>query len=124
MKKSILVGIFAILIAVVFTGCVTSTYTMGNNFTKNDITKIIKGKTGTSELIEVFGEPSMKIAISENEENWHYNHTTSTANSSGFIFIKVKSKVISKTLNVLIKDNIVVNYTITNVENNGLTKIQ
>jgi|APSaa5957512535_1039671.scaffolds.fasta_scaffold131352_1 predicted PilT family ATPase len=124
MKKSILVGIFAILIAVVFTGCVTSTYTMGNNFTKNDITKIIKGKTGTSELIEVFGEPSMKIAISENEENWHYNHTTSTANSSGFIFIKVKSKVTSKTLNVLIKDNIVINYTITNVENNGLTKIQ
>ena len=124
MKKSILVGIFAILIAVVFTGCVTSTYTMGNNFTKNDITKIIKGKTGTSELIEVFGEPSMKIAISENEENWHYNHTTSTANSSGFIFIKVKSKVTSKTLNVLEKDNIVINYTITNVENNGLTKIQ
>ena len=49
------------------TGCATSNYTVGRDFSSASVAQIQKGKTTTSEVVALFGEPFAKSAVSETE---------------------------------------------------------
>lgn len=52
-------------------GCANS-YTVGNDFPEQNVSKISDGQTSSNELVSLFGEPYSKMAISETQERWLY----------------------------------------------------
>lgn len=104
-----------ILIAVIFalTGCATSNFQMGSDFNVDNVGLIVKGKTTSVDLVSLFGQPYSKSAISANGEKWVYFHTTSESKATAFITVKVETESNSKTLDVIIIDGVVANYTFT-----------
>lgn len=115
MKK----GIFAIALSVsTLLGCATSTYSVGMDFPIEKASEIQKGKTTTAQLLELFGEPYSKSVISENEEKWLYFYSAGTAKAQSYIVtMDVKTTGNQKTLDVLLKDGVVANYTVTQNNN-------
>jgi len=107
MKNWILVSVFFLL-----AGCATSSYTMGRDFDSSLVKKIVKGKTSGAELTKMFGQPFSKNVLSENEEKWIYTYTNGEASAQSYIFtMKVESKGTIKTLDILLRDGVVLNYT-------------
>jgi hypothetical protein len=117
-------GIFAIALSLTaLFGCATSTFSVGTDFPIEKTVVIEKGKTTASELSQIFGEPYSKSVISENEEKWIYFYSASTAKAQSYIVtMDVKTTGIQKTLDVLLKNDVVVNYTIT--QNNNPSSMQ
>lgn len=104
-------------------GCATSTYSIGTDFPIEKASSIEKGKTTTDELLSTFGEPYSKSVLSESEEKWLYFFSAGSAKAQSYIVtMDVKTTGNQKTLDVLIKDGVVVNYTAT--QNNNPSKIE
>jgi len=95
-------------------GCATSSYSVGRDFSSQDVSKIVKGKTTSADLVQLFGEPFTKTVISETEEKWIYTHASGTATAQSYVVtMKVESKGNQKTLDVLLKNGIVTNFAFT-----------
>ena len=95
-------------------GCATSNYSYGRDFDSKNVALISKGKTTSAEVIALFGQPFSKQVINETEEHWNYIFSTGTAKAQSYIITtKVESTVQQKTLDVLLKNGIVTNYTFT-----------
>ena len=93
-------------------GCATSHYTAGRDFPSADVASITKGKTTTSELKSIFGEPYAKSAVSETDEKWIYTYTNGSAHAQSYVVtMKVTTTGTQKTLDVLIRNDVVINYT-------------
>jgi len=108
MKKLIAV----IGICVALGGCTTSHYTAGRDFPSASVASITKGKTTTSELKSLFGEPYAKSAVSETDEKWIYTYTNGSAHAQSYVVtMKVTTTGTQKTLDVLIRNDVVINYT-------------
>jgi hypothetical protein len=98
-------------------GCSTTTtrtYSTGRDFPAEQVSNIVKGRTTSAELKQMFGEPWGKATISATEEKWVYTHSSGTtrAQRSGST-TRAESTTQLKTLDVLLKDGIVINYTFT-----------
>lgn len=112
MKLTIFTSIIALLI--LMSGCVSTSYSVGKSFSSDSVTKIIKGKTTSAQLIQLFGEPFTKSLISANEEKWIYMHSSSTSSAKSYVFtMEVKTTGTQKTLDILLKDGVVINYAFT-----------
>ncbi|MBD1583467.1 hypothetical protein [Pseudoalteromonas sp. S16_S37] len=99
-------------LAVLASGCAKSSYTVGVDFSSDDVKKIEKGKTETSELVMLFGEPFSKVVLSETDEKWLYTHSSGTANVQSYIITaNIETKGIQKTLDILVRNGVVINYT-------------
>lgn len=93
-------------------GCATSHYTVGRDFPSANVASITKGKTTTSELKSIFGEPYAKSAVSETDEKWIYTYTNGSAHAQSYVVtMKVTTTGTKKTLDVLIRNDVVINYT-------------
>ena len=93
-------------------GCATSHYTVGRDFPSASVTNITKGKTTTAELKSLFGEPYTKSAVSETDEKWIYTYTNGSAHAQSYVVtMKVTTTGTQKTLDVLIRNDVVINYT-------------
>ncbi len=100
------------LICSMMIGCATATSTAGRDFDGTKVADIQKGVTTTKQLIAMFGEPYSKQVHSAEEVEWVYSWATATAKAtSAFVSSSVKTKGYEKTLKLLIKDDVVVNYT-------------
>ncbi|MEW8509044.1 MAG: hypothetical protein AB2598_20350 [Candidatus Thiodiazotropha sp.] len=98
----------------IMTACATSNYSVGNDFPSNNVSKIEKGKTTTMELIRLFGDPFSKTVISSTSEKWIYTYSAGTATAQSYLVkTKVEAKGIQKTLDILIENGVVSNYTFT-----------
>jgi outer membrane protein assembly factor BamE (lipoprotein component of BamABCDE complex) len=105
-----------ILLAVV--GCSfafhRSTYNDGFDFPSENVNKIMKGETTGDELIQMFGGPLAKIEVSENEEEWKYSSSTGTEIvAKGFLTDKEQSTGQHKTLDIMLKNGTVTDFTYT-----------
>ena len=93
-------------------GCATSHYTAGRDFPSVSVASITKGKTTTAELKSLFGEPYAKSAVSETDEKWIYTYTNGSAHAQSYVVtMKVTTTGTQKTLDVLIRNDVVINYT-------------
>lgn len=108
MKK--LIAVMGICVAL--GGCATSHYTAGRDFPSASVASITKGKTTTAELKSLFGEPYAKSAVSETDEKWIYTYTNGSAHAQSYVVtMKVTTTGSQKTLDVLIRNDVVINYT-------------
>ena len=108
--KGILAVVFGIM---VLTGCTyTNSYDTGTKISSENVNKIVKGKTTEAELIAMFGQPFSKSVVSENEMKWIYAHNSVSASAQAFT-MKTTSSSEMTTLDILLKDGVVVNYAFT-----------
>ena len=120
MSKLVLLGIIFVLLSSV--GCMPtytppppSPYSVGNDFSVENVKKIAKGETTNDTLSRMFGEPFMKTVMSETEEKWIYTYTSGTVTMRGSgSSIKMENKGYQKTLDLLLKNGIVTNFAYTN----------
>lgn len=91
-------------------GCATRT-TTGREFDVANISHIQKGVTTSHEAIGLFGQPLDKTVLSNDEVVWEYlwKKTTSqtTQGSDGTVVVSQGDKM---TLELLIKNGVVINY--------------
>jgi len=74
------------------------------------VASITKGKTTTAELKSLLGEPYAKSA--ETDEKWVYTYTNGSAHAQSYVVtMKVTTTGTQKTLDVLIRNDVVINYT-------------
>ncbi len=94
--------------------CATSSYSVGKDFSSSNVSKIEKGKTTAADLIKLFGEPFSKTVISSTGEKWIYTYSAGTASAQSYLVTtKVETKGIQKTLDLLIENGVVTNFTFT-----------
>lgn len=104
----------ASMITLGLSGCATSSYTVGRDFMSTNISQIVKGKTTSSELVALVGEPYTKTVLSETDEKWIYMYSAGTAKAQSYVFsMDVQTTGTQKTLDVLISEGVVVNYAYT-----------
>jgi hypothetical protein len=112
-------------ISLVTVGCMThtSSYTTGKDFPSENVVKIVKNETTANTLIQMFGEPFTKTVISGTEEKWLYSYTSGTASAkAGFMSVgNVQAIENRKSLDVLLKNGVVTNYTYTAANEPGFT---
>jgi len=105
------IGLFIIFISY---GCATSSYSVGQQFASENVSKIVKGKTTTDDLLNLFGQPFTKTVVSETEEKWLYMHSAGTASAQSYVVtMKVQTTGYQKMLDILIKNGIVTNFAYT-----------
>ncbi|EPY7167439.1 TPA: hypothetical protein ACXR0H_002962 [Klebsiella variicola subsp. variicola] len=107
---------FAILVpllCLVMLGCTyTNQYESGSQIAVENVNRIVKGKTTEAELIGMFGQPFSKAVISATEAKWIYTHNAVSASAQAFT-MKTTSSAEMTTLDILLKDGVVVNYAYT-----------
>ncbi len=112
MKNLIISMVVTALLAL--TGCATSSYTYGNNFSSSNVNKIEKGKTTTKELVAMFGQPFMKSVISKTGEKWVYSYSAGTASAQSYLVTTtVETTGTQKMLDILVENGVVSNYIFT-----------
>lgn len=109
--------IVAALLIAGLAGCATTKYEVGRDFSSDKVPDIQKGETTASDLRKMFGEPYSKSVVSTDEEKWIYHYINSTASAQSYVVTTtVKTTGTQKTLEVLLKDGVVLNYTHTEGE--------
>jgi hypothetical protein len=105
--------IFIPLACLILMGCATRTDTAGREIDTSKISEIKKGVTTSDELISLLGNPGEKSVKSEDEVVWKYDWIKSTSRTTmGWTGPNVDVNGYQKSLQVLLKNGIVVNYTI------------
>jgi hypothetical protein len=100
------------VIAVALVGCASKTITSGREFDVAKIGEIKKGATTSDELIGLLGQPLAKSAQSADGVVWNYTWKKGTATTNqGSDGPVVTSQGDKKTLDVLIQNGVVENYT-------------
>ncbi|HAT3749163.1 TPA: hypothetical protein I8622_002139 [Klebsiella oxytoca] len=106
MKKLLAVALGVLMLS----GCTYSNhYESGSKISVDDVNQIVKGKTTEAELVSMFGQPFAKSVVSDNEMKWTYTHNTVSASAQAFT-MKTTSDAEMTTLDILLKDGVVVNY--------------
>jgi outer membrane protein assembly factor BamE (lipoprotein component of BamABCDE complex) len=114
MKKLCFVFVLFVLLAgICFSGCATSTATSGRDFDSSKVSQIQKGVTTTEQLVQMFGPPYSKTVKSETDEEWSFQYAVATAQARAGVLgdMKVNTVGHQKTLSVLVRDGVVINYT-------------
>jgi len=110
MKKATL----ALVLAFTLNGCATSHYTNGRDFPSANVPSIVKGKTTATDLKTLFGEPFAKSPVNETDEKWVYTYSNGSAHAQSYVVtMKVTTTGTQKTLDVLMRNDVVINYTFT-----------
>lgn len=110
MKKATL----ALVLALMLNGCATSHYTTGRDFPSENVPSIVKGKTTANDLKMLFGEPFAKSPVNDTDEKWVYTYANGSAHAQSYVVtMKVTTTGTQKTLDVLMRNDTVINYTFT-----------
>jgi outer membrane protein assembly factor BamE (lipoprotein component of BamABCDE complex) len=106
------------LVVLSLSGCATSSYSVGKNFSSTNVSQIIKGKTTGEEIVILFGEPYSKTVISSTDQKWIYMHSEGTTKAQSYIVtMDVKTTGKQKMLDILITDGVVANFAFTEGQN-------
>jgi outer membrane protein assembly factor BamE (lipoprotein component of BamABCDE complex) len=123
-KKSLQKVILTLVILMPLSGCVyKSNVDYGNQFTSEQVNQIKKKVTTKSELLKILGEPAIKSVISETGEKWIYSYTGGSASSQAFT-MKTTSDISTHMLDILIENDVVINFAETNTKHNMNTSVQ
>ena len=95
---------------IMLTGCTYTTHmNTGNQFSSDKVALIQKQKTTDKELIALLGQPTTKTVISETDVKWIYSYTDGSASAQAFT-AKTTSNFTVHTLDILIRDGVVLNF--------------
>lgn len=109
MRKLLVAALFASFLS----GCTYSnSYESGSQISAENVSSIVKGKTTEAELVSMFGQPISKGVVSDNETKWIYTHNAVSASAQAFT-MKTTSNAEITTLDILLRDGVVVNYAYT-----------
>lgn len=123
-KKSLPKVILLLAILMPLSGCVyKSNVDYGTQFTSEQINQIQKKITTKSDLLKIFGEPTIKSVISETGEKWVYSYTGGSASAQAFT-MKTTSDMSTHMLDILIENDVVVNFAETNTKHKMNTSLQ
>ncbi len=123
-KKSLPKVILALVILMPLSACVyKSNVDYGTQFTSEQVNQIQKKVTTKSDLLKIFGEPAIKSVISETGEKWVYSYTGGSASAQAFT-MKTTSDISTHMLDILIENDVVVNFAETNTKHNMNTSVQ
>lgn len=112
----------ALVLTLMLSGCATSHYTSGRDFPSANVPSIIKGKTTANDLKMLFGEPFAKSPVNETDEKWIYTYANGSAHAQSYVVtMKVTTTGTQKTLDVLMRNDTVINYTFTEGPSPGST---
>ncbi len=100
------------LIPLILCGCTIGTSPRGHDFISSAVPRIEKGSTPASQILHWFGEPYEKKPLSESETIWLYAWSRPAADPTVVPFghRNVGNTGYKKTLWLLIRDDVVVNY--------------
>lgn len=87
----------------------TSNMNVGTNFSPEQAAKIIKGKTTEADLVNLLGQPQIKTVINETDIKWIYSYTDGSASAQAFT-MKTTSDFTTHTLDILVRDGVVLNF--------------
>lgn len=105
MKKVIFLAV-----AIALTGCTyTTQMTSGNQYPAYKVVEIQKGKSTEQDLIRLFGQPTTKSVINEHDVKWIYSYTEGSASTQAYT-MKTTSNFVLHTLDILMRDGVVLNY--------------
>ncbi|HEX9079393.1 MAG TPA: hypothetical protein VF795_07380 [Desulfuromonadaceae bacterium] len=101
------------LIPLLIWGCAAKTSITGSDFMSSAISRIEKGTTTTAQILAWIGEPYERRVVSPSETVWIYNCARPTAdpNVVPFGMRAIGNRGYRKSLWLMIKDDVVVNYT-------------
>lgn len=101
-----------VVMYVLLAGCASASYSVGKDFDESKIILIDKGKTTSQEILGLFGEPFSKSVMSANQEKWLYSYSSGVATARNYVVTnKVETTGNQKTLDLLIQDGVVLNFT-------------
>lgn len=110
--KTILLSIGVIALCLVFCGCTTVQSTSGRDFDNSKVSQIVKGKTTSNDILEMFGRPAAKQPEMDDAERWSYYFVTTTNVFKDMLDTRSDITGYKKSLNILFnKDKVVANYT-------------
>jgi len=116
--------ILSVIVVTSLIGCTyQSNVNYGKQFTAVQVNQIKKNVTTTADLLKIFGEPAVKSVISETEEKWVYTYTGGQASTQAFT-MKTKSDISTHMLDLLIKNDIVINFAETNNDHNMTMSVE
>lgn len=94
-------------------GCATATSTYGTDFSSDNVSKIVKGKTTAADLITLFGQPYSKTQGAPGQESWMWTYSVAHSQGESWMFgSNEKTTSYTKTLYVTLKHGIVTQYSI------------
>lgn len=100
-----------VLTCLTLVGCATRTDIAGSEFDTSKIPNIKKGVTTSDELLSLLGNPGEKSVRTADEVVWKYEWIKSTSRTTmGWTGPNVVVNGYQKSLQVLIKEGVVVNY--------------
>ncbi len=108
----------AMFLSVVFAlallaGCATATSTYGTDFSSDNVSKIVKGKTTEAELVTLFGEPYSKTKGAPGQESWMWTYSEAESHGTTWMFgSSQKTTSYTKTLYVTLKHGVVTEYSL------------
>lgn len=104
--------VMLICLAIALSGCASGNYAVGRDFASNQVENIVRGKTTSADLLRIFGTPFTKLAISATDEHWTYSYSAGTTHATAMPFnTSVSAEGHMKTLDVVLSNGVVVNYT-------------
>jgi hypothetical protein len=110
--KAILLPVVILGFCLCLWGCAWGHWTEGSVFDASDINQIVKGKTTTADLMNIFGTPYSKTPGADGGEQWYYYCSHNYDSVGGVPALIVENKSIQKNdLVVMVnKDKVVVDY--------------
>ncbi|MBZ4680459.1 MAG: hypothetical protein JG763_3088 [Shewanella sp.] len=110
------IWIFAALLAL--SACTyTSNMNVGTNFSSEQAAQIIKEQTTEAELVNLLGQPQVKTVINDTDVKWIYSYTEGSASAQAFT-MKTTSDFTTHTLDILLRNGVVVNFAETHAPTN------
>jgi outer membrane protein assembly factor BamE (lipoprotein component of BamABCDE complex) len=96
-------------------GCSTLTnqVTTGRDFDDAKVSQIKKGVSKADDVVALYGEPDRKEIVSGTDVMWHYTYLTKVTKTHSGMFapVVVTETGYRKNLDVLLQNDVVINYT-------------
>ncbi|GEK08907.1 hypothetical protein [Pseudoalteromonas peptidolytica] len=101
-----------VILGSALSGCAQSSYSVGSDFSSQQVSNIENGKTTTEQLILWFGNPYSKAVISASQVKWMYLYNAGTVKAQSYVFsADIKQEGTQKVLDILVENGVVVNHT-------------
>lgn len=103
------------IIAIAFlAACASSTFTQGREFSTENVSQIVKGKTTEADIAQLFGAPFSKTVKEDGTEIWLYTYTVGESTAHVYLFYaSTHTTGTQKTLNVTLAKGVVTTFSYT-----------
>lgn len=95
---------------IILTACAQKSFVeQGSVLSTEKVSKIVEGSTTQSQVLEIFGEPTTKTVINDNETQWTYKYTQKSSTRYTLIG-ETQYNIIEGKLDIIVSKGIVTWY--------------